>query len=99
MDLCLSSTSSVLHTRGQSVCACGRWVSPGCHFFFSLSRPQGKSYLFFTQFKAEVKGAKIEYSEAYSQASTAGLSDVPLKKSEYEVSETTGVYDTTVRDP
>lgn len=31
----------------------------------SSFRPQGKSYLFFTQFKAEVKGAKIEYAMAY----------------------------------
>ncbi|KAG9350678.1 hypothetical protein JZ751_024567 [Albula glossodonta] len=28
------------------------------HFSCSVWRPQGKSYLFFTQFKAEVKGAK-----------------------------------------
>ncbi|KAL7993051.1 hypothetical protein Chor_017307 [Crotalus horridus] len=27
--------------------------------------PQGKSYLFFTQFKAEMKGAKIKYAMAY----------------------------------
>lgn len=33
-----------------------------CHFH---DRPQGKSYLFFTQFKAEIKGAKIEYATAY----------------------------------
>ena len=31
----------------------------------SFPRPQGKSYLFFTQFKAELKGAKIEYANAY----------------------------------
>lgn len=34
-------------------------------FFFLNQRPQGKSYLFFTQFKAEIKGAKIEYASAY----------------------------------
>lgn len=28
-------------------------------------RPQGKSYLYFTQFKAEVRGADIEYGMAY----------------------------------
>ncbi|NXV83177.1 MYDGF factor, partial [Atlantisia rogersi] len=58
--------------------------------FFSCSiwRPQGKSYLFFTQFEAEVKGAKIEYAMAYSQAAVGGQSDVPLKKEEFEVTET-----------
>uniref|UniRef100_A0A8C5U4W9 Uncharacterized protein n=1 Tax=Malurus cyaneus samueli TaxID=2593467 RepID=A0A8C5U4W9_9PASS len=34
-------------------------------FSCSIWRPQGKSYLFFTQFKAEVKGAKIEHAMAY----------------------------------
>ena len=35
-------------------------------YLFSISaRPQGKSYLFFTQFKAELKGTKIEYANAY----------------------------------
>ncbi|NXP39889.1 MYDGF factor, partial [Leiothrix lutea] len=34
-------------------------------FSCTIWRPQGKSYLFFTQFKAEVKGAKIEYAMAY----------------------------------
>ncbi|KAJ0065065.1 hypothetical protein NL108_005534, partial [Boleophthalmus pectinirostris] len=34
-------------------------------FSCSLWRPQGKSYLFFTQFKAEMKGTKIEYASAY----------------------------------
>uniref|UniRef100_A0A670K7S3 Uncharacterized protein n=1 Tax=Podarcis muralis TaxID=64176 RepID=A0A670K7S3_PODMU len=34
-------------------------------FSCSIWRPQGKSYLFFTQFKGEVKGAKIEYGMAY----------------------------------
>lgn len=28
-------------------------------------RPQGKSYLFFTQFKAEITGSKMEYASAY----------------------------------
>ncbi|XP_075060896.1 myeloid-derived growth factor isoform X3 [Mixophyes fleayi] len=50
----------------------------------SIWRPMGTSYLFFTMFKAEVRGGKIEYCEAYSQA------DKPLKKSEYDISDTTG---------
>ncbi|EMP24224.1 UPF0556 protein C19orf10 like protein [Chelonia mydas] len=58
-------------------------------FSCSVWRPQGKSYLFFTQFKAEVKGAKIEYGMAYSQAATGGQSDVPLKAEEFEITETT----------
>lgn len=29
------------------------------------SRPSGRSYLFFTQFKTELKGAKVEYASAY----------------------------------
>ncbi|KAM6231744.1 myeloid-derived growth factor [Spheniscus humboldti] len=61
------------------------------NLFFSCSvwRPQGKSYLFFTQFKAEVKGAKIEYAMAYSQAAAGGQSDIPLKQEEFEITETT----------
>uniref|UniRef100_A0A8C8HHM8 Myeloid-derived growth factor n=1 Tax=Oncorhynchus tshawytscha TaxID=74940 RepID=A0A8C8HHM8_ONCTS len=39
-------------------------------FSCSVWRPQGKSYLFFTQFKAELKGAKIEYASAYNCYST-----------------------------
>lgn len=35
------------------------------YFLFIPARPQGKSYLFFTQFKAELKGTKIEYVNAY----------------------------------
>ncbi|NXS24367.1 MYDGF factor, partial [Mystacornis crossleyi] len=58
-------------------------------FSCSIWRPQGKSYLFFTQFKAEVKGAKIEYAMAYSQAAVGAQSDVPLKQEEFEVTETT----------
>lgn len=30
-----------------------------------LCRPQGKSYLYFTQFRAEVRGAEVEYGMAY----------------------------------
>ncbi|KAM9460989.1 myeloid-derived growth factor [Clarias gariepinus] len=52
-------------------------------FSCSVWRPQGKSYLFFTQFKAEIKGAKIEYAGAYSQAAVGGLKDVALKEEEY----------------
>ncbi|XP_051666479.1 myeloid-derived growth factor [Manacus candei] len=58
-------------------------------FSCSIWRPQGKSYLFFTQFKAEVKGAKIEYAMAYSQAAVGAQNDIPLKQEEFEVTETT----------
>uniref|UniRef100_A0A3Q0RA10 Myeloid-derived growth factor n=1 Tax=Amphilophus citrinellus TaxID=61819 RepID=A0A3Q0RA10_AMPCI len=51
--------------------------------------PQGKSYLFFTQFKAELKGTKIEYANAYSQAAAGGQSDVPLKPEEFTIGEST----------
>uniref|UniRef100_A0A8C5LPZ2 Myeloid-derived growth factor n=1 Tax=Leptobrachium leishanense TaxID=445787 RepID=A0A8C5LPZ2_9ANUR len=60
----------------------------GLIFSCSIGRPQGTSYLFFIQFRASVTGAKIEYCEAYSQASADGRKDVPLKKSEYDVSDT-----------
>lgn len=43
----------------------GLIVLPLWVFSFLIQRPQGKSYLFFTQFKAEIKGAKIEYASAY----------------------------------
>ena len=33
--------------------------------FVPPARPQGKSYLFFTQFKAELKGTKIKFANAY----------------------------------
>ncbi|XP_023674729.1 myeloid-derived growth factor [Paramormyrops kingsleyae] len=56
-------------------------------FSCSVWRPQGKSYLFFTQFKAEVKGAKIEYASAFSQAGVGGQKDVPLKEEEYVTGE------------
>ncbi|MEQ2189993.1 hypothetical protein GOODEAATRI_030944 [Goodea atripinnis] len=36
-------------------------------FSCSVWRPQGKSYLFFTQFKAELKGAKVEYANAFER--------------------------------
>ncbi|XP_037554015.1 myeloid-derived growth factor [Nematolebias whitei] len=58
-------------------------------FSCSLWRPQGKSYLFFTQFKAELKGTKIEYANAYSQTAAGGQSDVPLKPEEFIVGEST----------
>ncbi|XP_041647805.1 myeloid-derived growth factor [Cheilinus undulatus] len=58
-------------------------------FSCSVWRPQGKSYLFFTQFKAELKGTKIEYANAYSQTAAAGLSDVPLKPEEFTVTDST----------
>ncbi|TSK53720.1 Caytaxin [Bagarius yarrelli] len=58
-------------------------------FSCSVWRPQGKSYLFFTQFKAEIKGAKIEYASAYSQAAVGGLKDVSLKEDEYIIGDST----------
>ncbi|XP_040040491.2 myeloid-derived growth factor [Gasterosteus aculeatus] len=58
-------------------------------FSCSVWRPQGKSYLFFTQFKAELKRTKIEYANAYSQTAAAGQSDVPLKPEEFTVGDST----------
>ncbi|CAL8308336.1 unnamed protein product [Lota lota] len=58
-------------------------------FSCSIWRPQGKSYLFFTQFKAELKGAKIEYANAYSQMSEGGQRDVALKPEEFTVGDST----------
>ncbi|XP_034035722.1 myeloid-derived growth factor [Thalassophryne amazonica] len=58
-------------------------------FSCNVWRPQGKSYLFFTQFKAELTGAKIEYAMAYSQTAESGQSDVPLKPEEFTVGEST----------
>ncbi|XP_029284848.1 myeloid-derived growth factor [Cottoperca gobio] len=58
-------------------------------FSCSVWRPQGKSYLFFTQFKAELKGTKIKYANAYSQTAASGQSDVPLKPEEFIVGEST----------
>ncbi|XP_051827809.1 myeloid-derived growth factor isoform X2 [Antechinus flavipes] len=55
-------------------------------------RPQGKSYLFFTQFKAEVQGAEVEYGMAYSKASTGKDADVPLKPEEFEVTSTAVIH-------
>uniref|UniRef100_A0AAY4DDK5 Myeloid-derived growth factor n=2 Tax=Denticeps clupeoides TaxID=299321 RepID=A0AAY4DDK5_9TELE len=54
-------------------------------FSCSVWRPQGKSYLFFTQFKAELKGCKVEYASAYSQTAVGGQKDVPLKEEEFVV--------------
>ncbi|XP_041746273.2 myeloid-derived growth factor isoform X2 [Coregonus clupeaformis] len=58
-------------------------------FSCSVWRPQGKSYLFFTQFKAELKGAKIEYASAYSQTAAGGQRDVTLKEDEFTVGDST----------
>ncbi|XP_005858903.1 PREDICTED: myeloid-derived growth factor [Myotis brandtii] len=58
------------------------------HFTCTIWRPQGKSYLYFTQFKAEVRGAEIEYGMAYSKAAFERESDVPLKNEEFEVTKT-----------
>ncbi|XP_060088658.1 myeloid-derived growth factor [Heteronotia binoei] len=57
-------------------------------FSCSVWRPQGKSYLFFTQFEAKVKGATIEYGMAFSSAAAGGQKDVPLKEEEFQVTET-----------
>nr|XP_057928253.1 myeloid-derived growth factor [Doryrhamphus excisus] len=57
-------------------------------FSCSVWRPTGKSYLFFTQFKMELKGTKIEHANAFSQAAVpAGQSDVALPPEEYTVGE------------
>ncbi|XP_024134554.1 myeloid-derived growth factor [Oryzias melastigma] len=61
-------------------------------FSCSVWRPQGKSYLFFTQFKAELKGTRIEYASAYSQIAAGGQSDVPLKPEEFTVRESTVIH-------
>ncbi|KAK6314314.1 myeloid-derived growth factor [Coregonus clupeaformis] len=58
-------------------------------FSCSVWRPQGKSYLFFTQFKAELKGAKVEYASAYSQTAAGGQRDVTLKEDEFTVGDST----------
>uniref|UniRef100_A0A8C0XNU4 Myeloid-derived growth factor n=1 Tax=Castor canadensis TaxID=51338 RepID=A0A8C0XNU4_CASCN len=58
------------------------------HFTCTIWRPQGKSYLYFTQFKAEVRGAEIEYAMAYSKAAFERESDVPLKSEEFQVTKT-----------
>lgn len=58
-------------------------------FSCSLWRPQGMSYLFFTQFKAELKGTKIEYANAYSQTGHSEGSDVPLKPEEFTIGDST----------
>uniref|UniRef100_A0A8C9PF22 Myeloid-derived growth factor n=1 Tax=Spermophilus dauricus TaxID=99837 RepID=A0A8C9PF22_SPEDA len=60
------------------------------HFTCTIWRPQGKSYLYFTQFQAEVRGAEIEYAMAYSKAAFERESDVPLKTEEFEVTKTAG---------
>ncbi|GCB66595.1 myeloid-derived growth factor [Scyliorhinus torazame] len=56
-------------------------------FSCSVWRPQGKSYLFFTQFKAEVTNAKIAFANGFSQAAIDGRGDVPLKEDEYIIKE------------
>ncbi|XP_037680087.1 myeloid-derived growth factor isoform X1 [Choloepus didactylus] len=61
----------------------------GQHFTCTIWRPQGKSYLYFTQFEAEVRGAEIEYGMAYSKAASERESEVPLKSEEFKVTKTT----------
>ncbi|KAI3368267.1 hypothetical protein L3Q82_007984 [Scortum barcoo] len=63
-------------------------VKPG-GVVHTFSERVGKSYLFFTQFKVELKGTKIEYANAYSQTATAGQSDVPLKPEEFIIGDST----------
>ncbi|XP_056427788.1 myeloid-derived growth factor isoform X1 [Hyla sarda] len=41
------------------------------YFSCSIWRPLGTSYLFFTKFKAEVSGGKIEFCEAYNKTCSA----------------------------
>ncbi|XP_072770837.1 myeloid-derived growth factor [Nerophis lumbriciformis] len=54
--------------------------------YASLMWPTGTSYLFFTQFKMELKGTKIEYANASSQA-RAGQKEVVLSAEEYTIGE------------
>ncbi|XP_077462693.1 myeloid-derived growth factor [Stigmatopora argus] len=57
-------------------------------FSCSVWRPTGKSYLFFTAFKMELKEAKVEYANAFSEAAVAeGLTDKELKSDEYTIQE------------
>ncbi|XP_075878970.1 myeloid-derived growth factor [Nelusetta ayraudi] len=58
-------------------------------FSCSVWRPSGRSYLFFTQFKVELKGAKVEYANAYSQTSDSGQGEKELKPEEFVVGDTT----------
>ncbi|XP_057697138.1 myeloid-derived growth factor [Corythoichthys intestinalis] len=59
------------------------------HFSCSVWRPTGKSYLFFTAFKMELKGTKVEYANAFSQLAGAGQTDKDLKSDEYTIQEST----------
>ncbi|XP_054645496.1 myeloid-derived growth factor isoform X1 [Dunckerocampus dactyliophorus] len=59
-------------------------------FSCSVWRPTGISYLFFTQFKMELEGTKIEHADAFSQAAvTPGQGNVALGPEEYTVGEST----------
>eukprot|EP00073_Rattus_norvegicus_P056056 XP_576697.3 PREDICTED: myeloid-derived growth factor isoform X1 [Rattus norvegicus] len=58
------------------------------HFTCTVWRPQGKSYLYFTQFKAELQGAEIDAVLFQSKAAFERESDVPLKSEEFEVTKT-----------
>ncbi|XP_048197947.1 myeloid-derived growth factor [Perognathus longimembris pacificus] len=58
------------------------------HLTCTIWRPQGKSYLYFTEFRAEVRGAEIEYAMAYSKAAFERENDVPLKSEEFQVTRT-----------
>ncbi|XP_007949295.1 myeloid-derived growth factor [Orycteropus afer afer] len=86
----------VVHSFSQSVGPGDKYT---CMFTYASQggtneplQPQGKSYLYFTQFKAEVQGAEIEYGMAYSKAAFERESDVPLKNEEFEVTKTAGMY-------
>ncbi|XP_077440139.1 myeloid-derived growth factor [Vanacampus margaritifer] len=56
-------------------------------FSCSVWRSTGKSYLFFTAFKMELKGTKVEYANAFSQAAIAGGQDKYLNSEEYTIEE------------
>lgn len=58
-------------------------------FSCSVWRPSGRSYLFFTQFKTELKGAKVEYANAYSLTSESGQGEKMLKPEEFVIGDTT----------
>lgn len=65
----------VRHGLNKQINVCKSLNVDNTHFFFISARPQGKSYLFFTQFKAELKGTKIEYASAFVSIKETRLLD------------------------
>ncbi|XP_061681196.1 myeloid-derived growth factor [Syngnathoides biaculeatus] len=59
-------------------------------FSCSVWRPTGRSYLFFSAFKIELKGTKVEFANALSQVAVAsGQNDKNLNSEEYTIGEST----------